>query len=792
MTSPSSPAVRVTMDVRGMTCAACQSFVARTLNGLPGVESANVNLMTASATVSFDPAQVTPAAMVEAVNETGYEAALRPSRRSATDEQARRLAETDAEYAALKVRTIAAGIAAGASMILSMPLMAHARGDAFLHGLAMWIDRPVRALFPWLYGVPHDILRWSLFALTLAVLAWAGRRFFIKAWGAARHAEADMNTLVAMGAGSAFAYSAAVTVFPGWFAGHGLGTDVYFEAAAFIIAFILLGNLLEARAKRRTSDALKALASLAPAGARVERGGQEIELPVEELIPGDVLIVKPGERLAADGEVVSGRSSVDESMLTGEPMPVPKQPGDRVTGGTINHDGLLRFRATALGAETVLEQVLRLLEQAQSGKAPLERLADRVSRWFVPLVIAVALLTAIAWLLAGGGRAQAAASAVAVLLIACPCAMGLAVPAAVMVATGRAARLGVLIRGAESLERLAKVDTVVFDKTGTLTEGRPEVLRAVAAPGFDEAALWRFAVAAEAASEHPLAEAIIRAGIVRGVTSEPADDFETSPGRGVAATMNGKRILAGRLDWLSEKGIDVLSVSGSETVVAVAVDGRFAGRLEFADRARQGAAQAVSRLRGMGLAVVMLTGDREEPARALAREIGIDQVIAGVLPAGKLEAINELRGQGRIVAMAGDGINDAPALAAADAGFAMHGGTDAAASAADGVLLRGDVDLVRQSILLARATVATMRQNLFWAFAYNILMIPLAAGAFRPLDGLAAQPGACQRGYVGQQPECFGQQPAAQEAANLTRTFPSQAGTTAWHEASTNSDSAIV
>jgi len=733
-------AARVTLDVRGMTCGACQSFVARTLNGVPGVKSASVNLMTASATVHFNPGLVTAAVLVEAVNEAGYEAAMQQPRRSATEAQARRSDEAEAEYKALRLRTIVAAIAALVAMIFSMPLMAHARGDAFLHSLAVWMDAPVRALFPGIYSIPRDVLRYSLFAITLGVLSWAGRRFFVKAWGAARRGQADMNTLVAMGAGSALIYSAVVTLFPSWLSRYGLGGDVYFEASAFIVAFILLGNLLEARAKRRTSDALKALASLAPSAARVERNGQEVELPVEDLVPGDVLIARPGERLAADGEVISGSASVDESMLTGEPMPIPKQPGDHVTGGTLNHDGLLRYRATALGAETVLEHVLRLLEQAQSGKAPLERLADRVSRWFVPLVIVLAILAAAAWLLAGGAVPQAAAAAVAVLLIACPCAMGLAVPAAVMVATGRAARLGVLIRGAESLERLAKVDTVVFDKTGTLTQGRPEVVRAIAAPGFDEDSLWRYAVSAESASEHPLAQAIVRAGATHGVVAEPLESFEASPGRGVTATSGGAHILSGRPDWLAENGVVTPAMESGATVVAVAVNGRVAGWFEFADRARPGAAQAVAKLHGMGIQVVMLTGDREAPAQALAREIGIGKVISGVLPAGKLETINSLRCEGRIVAMAGDGINDAPALAAADAGFAMHGGTDAAASAADAVMLRDNLDLVRQSILLARAAVSTMRQNLFWAFAYNVVMIPLAAGAFVPWTGWQLSP----------------------------------------------------
>jgi Cu+-exporting ATPase len=604
----------------------------------------------------------------------------------------------------------------------------------------MWMDRPVRALLPWVYELPAGALRWTLFALTLPLLAWAGRRFFVKAWAAARNIQADMNTLVALGAGSAFLYSMAVTLIPGWFEAQGLGADVYFEAAAFILAFILLGNLLEARAKRRTSDALKSLASLAPSRATVERDGAELELAIEDVEPGDILVARPGERLAADGEVIAGRSSVDESMLTGEPMPVAKGPGDVVTGGTLNHDGILRYRATALGAETVLEQVLRLLEQAQTSKAPLERLADRVSRWFVPTVILLSLMTAAAWLLAGGTGAQAAAAAVAVLLIACPCAMGLAVPAAVMVATGRAARMGVLIQGAEALERIGKVDTVVFDKTGTLTEGRPEVTAAAPAAGFTEQDLWRIALAAEAPSEHPLARAIVRAGARKGLKPGAVDHFRSIPGLGVEADLDGVSVLAGRLEWLAESGVEVPPQAHGTTIVGVAANGRFAGWFEFEDPARPCAAEAIGQLKSLGIEVMMLTGDRREPAESLARRLGIDRVVAGVLPAGKLDVVNELRAAGRIVAMAGDGVNDAPALAAADAGFAMHGGTDAAASAADAVLLRPDIDLVRRTVLLARAATRTMKQNLFWAFAYNVVMIPLAAGAFVPWTGWQLSP----------------------------------------------------
>jgi Cu+-exporting ATPase len=681
-------AAKVTFAVRGMTCAACQSFVQKTLEEQPGVQRASVNLMLHNATVSFDPARATPDALVAAVNETGYEAELPSPRATITEEQLQREKEDEAEYRGLVLK---AGVSLAAG-VLAMATMAWAH-----HG-------------PW---------RWSHAALALIVMAWAGRRFYVKAYSALRHGTADMNTLIALGTAASFFYSIFSPL------------DVYYEAVIFIIALVLTGNALEARAKRKTSAALQALAHLQPASARVLRDGLEEDLPIEDLRLGDVIIARPGERIAADGVVIGGGSAVDESMLTGEPIPVEKSVGDSVTGGTLNRNGVLQYRAAALGAESVLEQVLRLLRDAQGEKAPMQRMADRVSAVFVPVVVGLAALTAIAF----GFR-----SAVAVLVIACPCAMGLAVPAAIMVATGRAARMGVLFRNGEAIERLSRVDTVVFDKTGTLTEGRPEVVAFEAADGFDSAAALTLAASVERWSEHPLAEAVARYNTLPLLAAEK---FQALPGAGAEAEIEGRRVVIGKRSLLEERGVAVPAEDGhaalGRTTLWLAVDGVHAGLFAVADRARPSARATVRRLKEMGLHVWMVTGDQEVTARAVAAELGIDHVAAGVLPAGKLDLLRRLRDEGRTVAMAGDGINDAPALAAAAVGMAMASGSDVAMAAADVTLMRGDLDAIRQAITLSRATVSTMRMNLFWALAYNVVSIPAAAmGLLNPVLAAAA------------------------------------------------------
>ncbi|MCL4797388.1 MAG: heavy metal translocating P-type ATPase [Bryobacteraceae bacterium] len=737
--APPETAARVTFPVRGMTCAACSSFVQSSLERAPGVRAATVNLMLHRATVLYDPATTGPPALVDLVNRTGYEAALPPARRTAVEEQAERDREEAAEYLDLRRRTLWSLAAATLAMTLSMPLMGHGPGgwlSAFHHAL----DAPFRAALPALYSVPAPVLRWVLAALTLAVMLFAGRRFYTKAWAAARHRTADMNTLIALGTGAAFAFSFAVTLAPGAFAGRGIAPDVYYEAVAFILALVLMGNTLEARAKRRTTSAIRALAALQPATARLVANGTEHEVPVDDLQPGDLIAVRPGERIPADGLIEEGVSAVDESLLTGEPMPLDKGPGAQVIGGSVNHHGLLRVRVTTLGAESVLDQVLRLLRDAQGEKAPVQRLADRISAIFVPVVALVALLTFAVWLAAGADFSRAFTYAVAVLIIACPCAMGLAVPTALMAATGRAARQGLLFRGGEALERLAAADTVAFDKTGTLTEGKPEV--AAASPDWSEEDLRRVA-SLESASEHPLARAVVRYAESRGISAPAPECFTALPGLGAEGEAAGGEILVGRRQLLEDRGIACPAEPGAaagHTIIHAAAGGRYAGWFAVADPPRPTARPAVEALRRLGMRVLMLTGDQPAAARAVAGQTGIEEVHAGLMPKDKLDLLRRLQAEGRVVAMAGDGINDAPSLAAADTGFALASGTDVAINAADVTLMRPDPRGVAEAITLARATMRVMRQNLFWAFIYNLIGIPLAAGVFAPALGWSLSP----------------------------------------------------
>jgi Cu+-exporting ATPase len=582
-------------------------------------------------------------------------------------------------------------------------------------------------------------------------MAWAGRHFYVRAWAAFRHHAADMNTLVAVGTGAAYLLSLAATVAPGFFLARGVAPDVYFEAVILITALVLVGNTLEARAKRQTTGALRRLVQLQPKRARVVRDGNEVELPVEAVVADDVIVVRPGERLPVDGEVLSGASAVDESMLTGEPLPVAKRPGDAVVGGTVNGTGSFRYRATALGAASVLARVVRMMREAQGSRAPIQKLADRISGIFVPVVLSLSIATFVIWFVAADAApaVRALVAAVAVLVIACPCAMGLAVPTAVMVATGKGAELGVLVKGGEALERAHAIDTVVLDKTGTITEGKPAVTELVLAPGapVPEERLLALVAAVERASEHPLAAAIVAHAGARGGVLE-ATEFAAVAGRGARGDVAGHRVLVGNRAFLAEAGVDAsaLDVRAAElaargrTVVHAAVDGVLGGLLGVADPIRPTSKEAVARLRGLGLEVVMLTGDGRATAEAVAREAGVERVVAGVLPEGKLAEIERLAGEGRTVAMVGDGINDAPALARADVGIAMGGGTDVAIEAADVTLLRADLRAVADAIALSRRTVRTMRQNLFWAFAYNVIGIPIAAGALYPAFGLLLSP----------------------------------------------------
>jgi Cu+-exporting ATPase len=568
-------------------------------------------------------------------------------------------------------------------------------------------------------------------ALATPVLFWAGREFLTGAWTALRRRAADMNALVAVGTLAAYFYSVAAVAGA---AGHG-HPAVYFEVAASIVTLILMGRLLEARARRRTSGAIRALIGLQPRTARLDRGGAAVDVPIAEVRPGDLVLVRPGEKIPVDGTVVDGESAVDEAMLTGEPMPVPKAAGASVIGGTMNTSGALRFRATRVGADTVLQQIVRMVQQAQGSKAPIQHLADRIAAWFVPAVIAIALVTLGAWLLAGAGVQRALVAFVSVLIIACPCALGLATPTAIMVGTGRGAQLGILIKSAGALEAAQRVTCIVFDKTGTITEGHPAVT-SLAPRGIGETELLQLAASAERGSEHPLGAAIVRAAEERGVALAAAEAFRASAGQGIEARVGGRRVLVGAARFLREQGVAIEEAAG----VQVAADGAWLGTIAVADRVKATARAAIARLHAAGLRTAMLTGDQRHAAESVAAEVEIERVLAEVLPAAKAEAIRVLQQAGEVVAMVGDGINDAPALAQADVGIAMGRGTDVAIEAADFTLVRGDLHGVADGLALSRATVRTIRQNFFFAFAYNVLGIPLAAGVFYPWTGWQLSP----------------------------------------------------
>ncbi len=680
----------VHIRVGGMTCAACQSHVQRALEQTPGVRKAAVNLMTAEATVAFDPQAVAPAALVDAIVDTGYEAALPAAGVSAFEEQEQREQAQIAEARDLARKAIVSLALGAVAMLLSMRYM---------------------------HSTP---VHYVLLAITLFVMGWAGRRIFTAAWSGARHGSTDMNTLIALGTGSAFLYSLAVTIAPGFFVAHGVMPDVYYEAAVLILAFVLSGRALEARAKRQTTSALRKLTGLQSATARVWRDGAEADVAIAQVRSGDTVIVRPGEKLPVDGEIIDGETYIDESMVTGEPMPVSRKPGDAVIGGTVNTSGSFRYRATTLGEASMLARIVALMRQAQASRAPIERLADRISGIFVPSVIALSILTFSGWMLGGADVTRSAAAAVAVLIIACPCAMGLAVPTAVMVASGRGAQLGLLIKGGEALEKLRRVDTIVLDKTGTLTEGRPRIVDA----NIDDRSL-QLAAAIERRSEHPLGHTVVEYAEKKGLAIAEAADVRAIAGRGIEGRVDGHRVLAGNHAFLAEHGI-----TADRAGILVAVDGKFAGSLTVEDPIRATSKDAVAALQRLGIEVVMVTGDRTEAAKSAARGSGIERVIAEVLPDGKVAEVKRLKSEGRIVAMAGDGINDAPALAQADVGFAMGSGTDIAMEAGDVTLLRADLAGIPQAIALSRAAWSVMRQNLFWALAYNVVAIPAAALGF--------------------------------------------------------------
>ena len=756
--SAGRPRDTVVIPVSGMTCAACQGRVQRELAHAPGVVDANVNLMMSNATVTYDPAVASPSTLVERIRSTGYGAELPSAGRTIVEEQEEQDRSRAEEFRRLRLRAVISLVAAAVAMLLSMPLMSAnmrmgfgASADPLLGWVMRTLDPSLSHALPWLYALPPRAVEYALLGITLAVMLWAGRHFYTGAWAAFRHHNANMNTLIAVGTGAAFLFSVLATVWPELFISRGVAPDVYYEAVMFIIALILAGNALEARAKRQTAAALRALGRLQPPTARVLRDGIEVELPVEGVHTGDLIVVRPGERLAVDGEVESGESAVDESMLTGESLPVRRAAGDRVIGGTINTTGSIRYVATTVGADSVLARILRLMRDAQGSRAPIQNLADRISAVFVPVVLSIAVATFVAWFIASPSApvVRGFAAAVAVLIIACPCAMGLAVPTAVMVATGRGAEMGILIKGGEALQRSGTLHTVVLDKTGTVTEGHPAVTDVVRARDvLTDDAMLRLVASLEQASEHALAGAVVRHAQERSLPLVQPERFEAIVGHGALGTVDGHALIVGNAQLMAAQGVSTTDLhetaarlaNEGKTPMYVGVDGALAGLIAVADPIRPTSARAITTLRRLGLDVIMLTGDARRTADAIARQAGIDTVIAEVPPEGKVAEIERLQRGGRRVAMVGDGINDAPALARADVGIAIGSGTDVAIEASDVTLMRPDLAGVSNAIALSRGTMRIMKQNLFWAFIYNVIGIPIAAGALFPFTGLLLSP----------------------------------------------------
>ncbi len=689
MEAKSESCETVELAIGGMTCAACSARIERQLNKLPGVEAV-VNLPAERAHIRYDPHAVDVDKLIATIVKTGFTATP-----STADTRAEEKARKEAAYRA-EVKRFWIALALTAPLIVQMPFMFAAGG-----------------------AVHADILpRWLQFALATPVQFWIGWRFYVGGWNALRGGSGNMDVLVALGTTMAWAYSTVVLLF-------GLHQHVYFEASATVITLVLMGKILEARAKAKTGAAIEALMKLAPATAHVERDGQLVELPVKSLIPGDIVIVRPGEAVPVDGEVVAGTSSANEAMLTGESLPVAKTVGDKVFAATINGDGLLRVKATGVGSHTLLAGIIRLVEEAQGSKAPVQRLADKVAAIFVPVVVTIALVTFGAWWLLAGDFTQALIDAVAVLVIACPCALGLATPTAIMVGTGLGAKAGILIRNAQALELAEKITVLAVDKTGTLTEGKPVVVDIKVGADGTAPEVLRLAASLEQGSTHPLAAALVAEAKRRGLSLEAPQAVLVQAGKGIAGEVAGCTVRVGSPDWL---GAGASESAGSQ--VAVEVDGKLVGVITVADPLRESSKAAVARLERMGVDVVMLTGDNAATAAEIARQAGVRRFEANVLPGDKARHVAALKAEGRVVGMAGDGINDAPALAAADVSFAMGAGADVAMQAADVTLMRNDLNGVADAISLSRATLAKIRQNLFWAFIYNVIGIPAAALGF--------------------------------------------------------------
>ena len=722
--SPSS-GTRLSLPVEGMTCASCVGRVERALKAVPNVQTVAVNLATERADITFAGLADSHAA-VRAIESAGY----------AVREENTELAIEDIERRESEARGLRRSLYIAA--ILTLPVFLLEMGSHL-----------IPAMHHWVMGVLGQQTSWYVqFALTTLVLFGPGLRFFLKGVPALQRGAPDMNSLVSLGTAAAYGYSVVATFIPEVLP---QGTaNVYFEAAAVIVTLILLGRTLEARAKGRTSQAIKRLVGLQAKTARIERDGETIEIALDQVTTDDIVFVRPGEKIPVDGEVVEGASYVDESMITGEPVPVSKGVGAEVVGGTINKTGAFSFRVTKVGANTVLAQIIRQVEEAQGSKLPIQALVDKVTMWFVPAVMAAAVLTFLVWLIFGPDPAltYALVNAVAVLIIACPCAMGLATPASIMVGTGRAAEIGILFRKGEALQALRDVSVIALDKTGTLTKGRPELTDLVTAKGFEYNEVLALVAAIETRSEHPIAEAIVAAAKQQDITLALIEGFDATPGYGVSAKVAGRTVAVGADRFMTKLGLDVASFlptaqrlgEQGKSPLYAAIDGRLAAVIAVADPIRETTPAAIKALHALGLKVAMITGDNAATAAAIARQLGIDEVAAEVLPDGKVAALKKFRVNGARVAFVGDGINDAPALAEADVGLAIGTGTDVAIEAADVVLMSGDLRGVPNAIALSQATIRNIKQNLFWAFAYNALLIPVAAGALYPVNGTLLSP----------------------------------------------------
>ncbi|MBL7049275.1 MAG: copper-translocating P-type ATPase [Nitrospira sp.] len=718
----------ITLPIKGMTCAACVKRVQDKLTAVEGVLHAAVNIATEKATVSYLPAQAGIRDLKKAVAEAGYEV-LEVS--EGEDIVEKEKSEREAAYQELKNKFIV-------GVCFTVPLLLLVFWDKFGLSAIMTIPRETNFILQFLIQTP--------------VQFWVGWQFYTGAIAAARHRTTNMNTLIAMGTSAAYIYSVAATFSPAVFEIEGYSATVYFDTAATIIVLILLGRLFEARAKGRTSEAIKKLMGLQPKTARVFQNGEEKDIAIDEVEPGDIVVVRPGERVPVDGILLDGYSSVDESMISGESIPVEKKPGDKIIGATINKSGSFRFKAEKVGKDSMLAQIIKLVQEAQGSKPPIARLADKIASIFVPVVMVIAALTFLVWLMFGPAPSltYALLNFVAVMIIACPCALGLATPTSIMVGTGKGAENGILIRGADALETAHKVNVVVFDKTGTLTNGQPMVTDVFINPeslvSADE--LLMYAAAAEKRSEHPLGESIVACAVEKNIELSDPESFEAIPGKGIRAKIKDRGVLLGNPGFMQDEGVDIELIepeaerfaAEGKTPMYIALDSKAAGIIAVADTLKENSAEAIKSLARLGIETIMITGDNQRTAEAIARRLGIDKVLAGVLPEGKSIEVKKLQESGKTVAMVGDGINDAPALAQADVGIAIGTGTDVAMEASDITLISGDIRGVVASIALSRATIRNIKQNLFWAFAYNSILIPVAAGVLFPVFGILLNP----------------------------------------------------